>query len=120
MKAGEPCRGLAWEVNRNRCMWTTSGRATSAAISACRAACVCAAQRTGWAGAHHLQGGEVEVCAPSPAVGAYGWTGAGLVDAMLAIVRNFVEVNPEFIKWGATELAHMERNADLFRAHLGE
>jgi hypothetical protein len=31
-----------------------------------------------------------------------------------------VEVNPEFIKWGATELAHMERNADLFRAHLGE
>jgi hypothetical protein len=47
-------------------MWAASGRARSAAISACRAACVCAAQRTGWVGAHHLQGGEVEVCAPSP------------------------------------------------------
>jgi hypothetical protein len=53
------------------------------------------------------------------AASAYGWTGGGLVDAMLAIVRDFVEVNPEFITWGAPELAHMERNANLFRVHLG-
>jgi len=52
------------------------------------------------------------------AASAYGWTGGGLADAMLAIVRNFCEINPEFITWGAQELAHTERNLDLFRARL--
>ncbi len=74
-----------------------------------------------WAFVHPAVYGEGEPAARMLAVaaGAYGWTGGGLVDAMLAIVRDFVAVNPEFIKWGAAELAHMERNADLFRVHLG-
>jgi hypothetical protein len=49
---------------------------------------------------------------------AYEWTGEGLVEAMLATVRTFVEVNPTFRDWGVPELAHMERNADLFRKRL--
>jgi hypothetical protein len=40
---------------------------------------------------------------------------------MLAIVRGFVadfaEV-PKSADWGRRELAHLERNADLFRARL--
>jgi len=52
---------------------------------------------------------------------AYGWSGPGLVDAMLAIVRGFVadfaDV-PKSADWGRRELAHLERNADLFRARL--
>ena len=57
----------AWrgEVNRSRCAWASSGRANNSAISACRAACVLAAQPTGWWGAHHRHGGSVAVCAPS-------------------------------------------------------
>jgi hypothetical protein len=49
---------------------------------------------------------------------AYGWTGGGLVDAMLAIVRDFAQGNPES-GWGAGQLAQMERNAGLFRVRLG-
>jgi Ser/Thr protein kinase RdoA (MazF antagonist) len=73
-----------------------------------------------WAFVHPAVYGDGEPAARMlrVAAGAYGWTGRGLVDAMLATVRNFVEVNPEFIGWGAAELAHMERNADLFRARL--
>jgi hypothetical protein len=73
-----------------------------------------------WAFVHPAVYGDGEPAARMlrVAAGAYGWTGRGLVDAMLATVRNFVEVNPEFIEWGAAELAHMERNADLFRARL--
>ena len=57
----------AWrgEVNRSRCAWASSGRTNNSAISACRAACVLAAQPTGWWGAHQRHGGSVEVCAPS-------------------------------------------------------
>jgi hypothetical protein len=54
------------------------------------------------------------------AADAYGWTGTGLVDAMLTIVRTFVEVNPEFRDWGVRELEHLERNAGLFRERLNE
>jgi hypothetical protein len=54
------------------------------------------------------------------AADAYGWTGSGLVDAMLTIVRTFVEVNPEFRDWGVRELKHLERNASLFRERLNE
>ena len=55
------------------------------------------------------------------AVDAYGWSGRGLVDAMLATVRRFqviVAGNQGAVDWGQAELAHLERNADLFRAHL--
>jgi hypothetical protein len=73
-----------------------------------------------WAFVHPAIYGEGEPAARmlQVAAGAYGWTGGGLVDAMLATVRNFVRVNPEFADWGAPELAHMERNADLFRTRL--
>ena len=52
---------------------------------------------------------------------AYGWAGGGLVDAMLTTVRNFQAVvagDPAAMDWGARELAYLERNTDLFRAHL--
>jgi hypothetical protein len=52
------------------------------------------------------------------AIDAYRWTGEGLVEAMLATVRAFVEINPEFRDWGVPELENMERNAELFRARL--
>ena len=56
------------------------------------------------------------------AVDAYGWSGPGLVDAMLAGVRHFQEVvappDRAVMEWGAEELAHLEDNADLFRAWL--
>jgi hypothetical protein len=54
------------------------------------------------------------------AADAYGWTSGGLVDAMLTIVRTFVEVNPEYRDWGVRELEHLERNAGLFRERLNE
>jgi hypothetical protein len=74
-----------------------------------------------WAFVHPAVYGEGKPAARMLAVaaGTYGWAEGGLVNAMVAIVRNFVAVNPEFIKWGAGELAHLERNADLFRVHLG-
>jgi hypothetical protein len=57
----------AWrgKVNRSRCAWASSGRANNSVISACRAACVLAAQPIGSWGAHQRHGGEAEVCAPS-------------------------------------------------------
>ncbi len=74
------------------------------------------------AGTEFAAGSEV-ACHPNlaqqkVAASAYGWAGCGLADAMLAIVRNFWEINPEFIAWGAQELAYTERNVDLFRARL--
>jgi Phosphotransferase enzyme family len=73
-----------------------------------------------WAFVHPAMYGEGEPAADMlrVAVDAYGWSGDGLVDAMLATVRTFVEVNPEFRDWGGPELDHLERNADLFRARL--
>jgi len=58
------------------------------------------------------------------AADAYGLPlpGGGLVDAMLTTVRRFQEVvappNRGVMDWAAAELAHLERNADLFRARL--
>ena len=73
-----------------------------------------------WAFVHPAVYGDGEPAARmlQVAASAYGWTGSGLADAMLAIVRNFCEINPEFIAWGAQELAHTKHNIDLFRARL--
>jgi Ser/Thr protein kinase RdoA (MazF antagonist) len=73
-----------------------------------------------WAFVHPAVYGDGEAAASMlrVAADAYGWTGGGLADEILAIVRNFCEINPEFIAWGALELAHTERNMDLFRAWL--
>jgi hypothetical protein len=52
----------------------------------------------------------------------YGWSGSGLVDAMLACVRRFhtiVEGDAEATDWADGELAYMERNEKLFRSVLG-
>jgi hypothetical protein len=73
-----------------------------------------------WAFVHPAMYGDGEPAAKMlrVAVDAYGWRGEGLVDAMLATVRNFVEPNPEVGEWGERELAHLERNETLFRARL--
>jgi hypothetical protein len=75
-----------------------------------------------WAFVHPAVYGEGKPAADMlrVAVDAYGWTGEGLVEAMLTTVRTFVEVNPEFRDWGVPELEHMERNAELFRIRLGD
>jgi hypothetical protein len=55
------------------------------------------------------------------ATAAYGWSGEGIVDAMLATVRHFqtaVAGDAGAEEWGAQELAYMERNSDVFRAAL--
>jgi hypothetical protein len=77
-----------------------------------------------WAFVHPAVYGEGESAARMlrVAADAYGWSGAGLVDAMLAVVREFqvvVQGHPGAMEWGATELRYVERNADLFRSHLG-
>jgi hypothetical protein len=51
------------------------------------------------------------------AADTYGWSGPGLVDAMLATVRHFEAVVAPG-PWAQAELAHMERNVELFRARL--
>jgi len=55
------------------------------------------------------------------AVDAYRWSGPGLVDAMRAIVGQFVidfAGEDKSLRWGQAELTHLERNARLFRACL--
>jgi hypothetical protein len=52
------------------------------------------------------------------ALDGYGWSGRGIVDAMLAAVRGFVDLH-DTGDWGRNELAYMERNADLFERRLG-
>ena len=76
-----------------------------------------------WAFVHPAIYGEGEPAAHMlrVAADAYGWSGAGLVDAMLTTVHDFqavVEGDRGAMDWAAAELAYMERNADLFRAHL--
>jgi hypothetical protein len=75
-----------------------------------------------WAFVHPAVYGDGEPAADMVRVAgeAYGWRGAGLVEAMLATVRGFVRINPEFRAWGDPELAHMERNAELFRTRLSD
>jgi Phosphotransferase enzyme family len=76
-----------------------------------------------WAFVHPAVYGEGEPAARMlwAAADAYGWWGEGLVESMLATVRNFqtvVEGDPGAMEWGAAELAYMERNADVFRTAL--
>ena len=77
-----------------------------------------------WAFVHPGMYGEGEPAARMlrVAVDAYGWSGPGLVDSMLTCVRHFNKVvappDRGVMEWGARELAHLERHADLFRAWL--
>jgi hypothetical protein len=77
-----------------------------------------------WAFVHPGMYGEGEPAARMlrAAVDAYGWSGPGLVDSMLTCVRHFAAVvappDRGAMEWGAAELAHLERHADLFRAWL--
>jgi hypothetical protein len=76
-----------------------------------------------WAFVHPAVYGEGEAAARMlrVAADAYGWSGGGLVDAMLTTVRNFEAVvagDRGAMDWAAAELAYMKRNADLFRARL--
>jgi hypothetical protein len=54
------------------------------------------------------------------ALDGYGWTGQGIVEAMLTAVRGFVARHPNTCGWGQDELAYMERNADLFAQQLND
>jgi hypothetical protein len=75
-----------------------------------------------WAFVHPAAYGDGEPAAAMVRVvaDAYGWKGEGLVEAMLATVRSFHELNPEFLAWAGPELEHLQRNADLFHARLRE
>jgi hypothetical protein len=76
-----------------------------------------------WAFVHPAVYGEGEPAAHMlrAAVDAYGWSGGGLMEAMLETVQHFQTVvagDPGAMDWAARELAYMERNADLFRGYL--
>ena len=77
-----------------------------------------------WAFVHPAVYGDGEPAAHMlrVAADAYGWSGPGLIDAMLTCVRHFqaVVAPPDLgvMDWGQAELMHLERNADLFRARL--
>jgi hypothetical protein len=76
-----------------------------------------------WAFVHPAMYGNGEPAARMlrVAADAYGLHDSALVDAMLVIVRDFqAVVAPDrgAMDWGLAELAHLERNADLFRARL--
>jgi len=76
-----------------------------------------------WAFVHPAVYGEGEPAARMlrVAADAYGWSGGGLVDAILATVLSFqavVEGDRGAMDWARAELAYMERNAELFRSRL--
>ncbi|HEY1365509.1 MAG TPA: phosphotransferase [Gaiellaceae bacterium] len=76
-----------------------------------------------WAFVHPAIYGDDELAARMlrAAAEAYGWSGPGLVDAMLAEVRQFQTIvagDRRAEAWAASELAYLERNADLFRISL--
>jgi Phosphotransferase enzyme family len=78
-----------------------------------------------WAFVHPGMYGEGEAAARMlrVAADAYGWSdsGGGLVAAMLTEVRNFqviVAGDQGAMDWAATELAYLERNAEVFRTRL--
>ncbi len=77
-----------------------------------------------WAFVHPAMYGDGEPAARmlQIAADAYGWSGPGLVDAMLTTVRHFQAVvappDQGAMDWALAELAHLERNAGLFRARL--
>jgi hypothetical protein len=76
-----------------------------------------------WAFVHPAVYGEGEPAARMLriATDAYGWSGAGLVDAMLEVVNEFRDIvrdDPGALEWAGAERAYMERNAEEFRAAL--
>jgi hypothetical protein len=73
-----------------------------------------------WAFVHPAVYGDGEPAARmlQAALEGYGWAGEGIVGAMLAAVRGFVDRH-DTGDWGRNELAYMERNADLFEQRLG-
>jgi hypothetical protein len=72
-----------------------------------------------WAFVHPAVYGDGEPAARmlADALDGYGWTGQGIVEAMLHAVRGFVAVH-DTGDWGRNELAHMERNAQFFETAL--
>jgi hypothetical protein len=78
-----------------------------------------------WAFVHPAVYGEGEAAAHMlrVAADAYGWSGEGLVESMLATVENFQTVvhgDRPAMEWAAAELAYMVRNADVFRTYLAD
>jgi Phosphotransferase enzyme family len=76
-----------------------------------------------WAFVHPSLYGEGEPAAHMLriATDAYGWTGDGLVEAMLAVVERFQTIvagDEGAMEWAAAELAYMRRNAGVFRESL--
>jgi hypothetical protein len=73
-----------------------------------------------WAFVHPALYGDGEPAAQmlKAALAGYGWTGDGIVGAMLAAVRGFVDRH-DTGDWGQNELSHMERNAEFFEKRLG-
>jgi hypothetical protein len=77
-----------------------------------------------WAFVHPGMYGRAELAARmlQAAADEYGWSGPGLVDAMLAEVRTFQTVvagDRRAEEWAAAELVDLEQNASLFRRHIG-
>jgi Phosphotransferase enzyme family len=76
-----------------------------------------------WAFVHPALYGDGEPAARMlrAAGDAYGWSGDGLTDSMLATVQRFqgiVQGDRGAEEWAERELEYMERNAGLFRARL--
>lgn len=73
-----------------------------------------------WAFVHPALYGDGEPAAQmlEAALDGYGWTGDGIVGAMLAAVRGFVDRH-DTGDWGLNELSYMERNAEFFERRLG-
>ena len=52
---------------------------------------------------------------------AYGWSSPGLTDEMIKVVRRFqvvVQGDVHAESWLRSELAYLERNAELFRRRI--
>jgi hypothetical protein len=73
-----------------------------------------------WAFVHPALYGDGEPAARmlQAALEGYGRAEEGIVGAMLAAVRGFVDRH-DTGDWGRNELAYMERNADFFERRLG-
>jgi hypothetical protein len=73
-----------------------------------------------WAFVHPAVYGDGEPAARilRAAVDEYGFDGTGLVEAMLAPIRRWVQDDPDPGEWALAELEYMERNGPLFEASL--
>jgi len=73
-----------------------------------------------WAFVHPALYGDGEPAARmlAAAVDEYGYPGAGLVESMLAPIRQWVREDPDPGEWALNESEYMERNAPLFEASL--